>query len=795
MECVSGNTLDRLIPRHGMRLNEALKYAVQIVDALARAHSVGIVHRDLKPGNIMVNEHGLVKILDFGLAKLTESTPFSENESTLTMRPSTEDGKIVGTVAYMSPEQAEGRNVDSRSDIFSFGALLYEMVTGRKAFQRDSRLSTLTAILREEPQPAGQVVEALPPELERIIARCLRKDRDRRFQTMPDLKVVLEELKEDSHWTTLSTRPAPKHRATSALRWGIAAIALCIAGVVAFVFRTEVAVPRVVHTIQITNDKIPKHNFVTDGDRIYVGETRSGHSVISQVSTVGGETEQIPTPFPNVQIFDIAPNHSDLLVGSFANDTETELTVWLLPLPFGAPRRLADVVAHDARWSRDGRQIIYANGSSLYLINSDGSDDHKLITVNGVPFGPVFSPTNERLRFYIAEARSASLSSLWEVSVDGTGLRPLFDNRNRPLQECCGEWMFGGRYFVFQSTEYNLSSIWIQAERGGAFHKRSSEPVQVTNGPLSFFYPIPALDGGKLLVLGRQNRGELVHYDDRSRQFVPYLDGISATQVDTSRDGQWVAYVTFPENVLWRSKAGGTERLQLSYSPMAVSLPHWSPDGKQIAFMGSKHGGPWKMFLVSAGGGNPKELIGEERNEADPTWSPDGNTLAFGRLPFFEYGSSGGVTIQVLDLRTGQVTTFPGSDGLYSPRWSPDGRYLVAMPVDSSKLMLFDFKTKKWSELAKGSFTFPNWSHDGKYLYVEDLSQGDEMRRVNIASRRIENIANLKQLRRPSGFIGDWSAPDYDGSPTVIRDAGIEEIYALERGCKSNCVNDHRRGE
>jgi eukaryotic-like serine/threonine-protein kinase len=138
------------------------------------------------------------------------------------------------------------------------------------------------------------------------------------------------------------------------------------------------------------------------------------------------------------------------------------------------------------------------------------------------------------------------------------------------------------------------------------------------------------------------------------------------------------------------------------------------------------------------------------------------------------------VTIELLDLRTGQVTTFPGSDGLYSPRWSPDGRYLVAMPVDSSKLMLFDFKTKKWSELAKGSFTFPNWSHDGKYLYVEDLSQGDEMRRVNIASRRIENIANLKQLRRPSGFIGDWSAPDYDGSPTVIRDAGIEEIYALE---------------
>lgn len=175
MECVNGKTLDQLIPRRGMRLNEALKCAVQIADALARAHSAGIVHRDLKPGNIMVNEHGLVKVLDFGLAKLTEATPTSEDDATRTMRPTTEEGKIVGTVAYMSPEQAEGRKVDARSDIFSFGSVLYEMVTGGQAFHGDTKASTLAAILKDNPRPASQLVDGLPREVERLISRCLQK--------------------------------------------------------------------------------------------------------------------------------------------------------------------------------------------------------------------------------------------------------------------------------------------------------------------------------------------------------------------------------------------------------------------------------------------------------------------------------------------------------------------------------------------------------------------------------------------------------------------------------------------
>src|SRR5215467_7970756 len=242
MELVSGKTLDRLIPRHGFRLNEALNYSVQIAAALASAHKAGIVHRDLKPGNVMVNEQGLAKVLDFGLAKLTEPTATGGDEKTRSLKPTTEEGTIVGTVSYMSPEQAEGKKVDARSDIFSFGALLYEMVTGRKAFQGDSKVATLSAILREDPKPAGQVVEGVPHELERIIARCLRKQPERRFQAMPDLKVALEEIKEESDSGTLRTVTVRAQKPRR-LAWAIALLAAVGIAVAVWFLRPRVNGP------------------------------------------------------------------------------------------------------------------------------------------------------------------------------------------------------------------------------------------------------------------------------------------------------------------------------------------------------------------------------------------------------------------------------------------------------------------------------------------------------------------------------------------------------------------------
>lgn len=205
MEFVAGKTLDHLIGKTGLMLKDTLKYSIQVTDALARAHAAGIVHRDLKPSNIIVSEDGRVKLLDFGLAKLTDTTAvtYIDSETDTATMPSgkdiqTEEGTIVGTVAYMSPEQAEGKNVDPRSDIFSFGSVLYEMVTGRRPFECSDKISTLSAILHKEPMPLAEVAPDVPTELDKIIFRCLRKDPNRRAQHAGDIKLALEELEEDS---------------------------------------------------------------------------------------------------------------------------------------------------------------------------------------------------------------------------------------------------------------------------------------------------------------------------------------------------------------------------------------------------------------------------------------------------------------------------------------------------------------------------------------------------------------------------------------------------------------------
>src|SRR5437867_4444288 len=242
MEFVPGKTLDQFIGKNGLSLRDTLKYGIQIADALARAHAAGIVHRDLKPANVIVADDGRVKLLDFGLAKLTEKTDDDPESATATMAaqesPQTEKGTIVGTVAYMSPEQAEGRKVDGRSDIFSFGSVLYEMVTGRRAFEGANKISTLSAILHKEPQAASEISPAVPMELEKIIARCLRKDAERRAQGIADIQLALEELEEESEGGRLAeqvaaaaaVRPPARPRRRVAMAAGVVALAVAVVG-------------------------------------------------------------------------------------------------------------------------------------------------------------------------------------------------------------------------------------------------------------------------------------------------------------------------------------------------------------------------------------------------------------------------------------------------------------------------------------------------------------------------------------------------------------------------------------
>jgi Tol biopolymer transport system component len=295
---------------------------------------------------------------------------------------------------------------------------------------------------------------------------------------------------------------------------------------------------------------------------------------------------------------------------------------------------------------------------------------------------------------------------------------------------------------------------------------------------MSFGLPVPSPDGKKLFVDGNLPRGELVAYDNKSHQFLPFLSGISVDGVDFSQDGKWVTYVAYPDGTLWRSRIDGSERLQLTFRPVFAFLPHWSPDGTEIAYMNTQWGQPWQILLISAQGGTPEQMLSENEYQADAHWFPDGKRMIFGRTPFIP-GSSEKVALQVFDLGSKQISTFPGSENLYSPRVSPDGKHLAALSFDNKKLVLFDFQTQKWTDWVSepGAISWPTWSRDGQYIYYSSFSKSPGYRRVKVGQTRSELFVDLKDLHQTS--FG-WSGLTPNGAPLFVRDVSADEIYSLE---------------
>ncbi len=518
-------------------------------------------------------------------------------------------------------------------------------------------------------------------------------------------------------------------------------------------------------------------SLLTDGSRLYFSQIENGKIALAYSAIAGGDAHPLITP-PEIgapRLADISPDGSRLLVFGEVF-SELERTMWIVPSAGGAARKVASGLGHDGTWLPDGNSIVYASGGNILLTRTDGQESKVLTAVPGRAFWLRCAPDGSRLRFTVIDAATRA-TSLWEYSFADNRLRPLLPEWTNPSAQCCGNWTPDGKAFVFQSNRVEGSNIWILPER--AWLGPAPAPVQLTAGPLNFIGPVTARHGNQIFFTGAHRRSQLRKYDAASRQFLPYLREISmAGRTEFSRDGTRVAWINTGDGSLWQSRLDGSQRLQLTSPPMRVFMMRWSPDARSIAFMGKELGKTWKIYSISTDGGKPQMVADEARSQADPDWSPDGKTIVFGRSSEYMAEDSTPKSIQMVDLEAGKVSVVPGSEGLFSPRWSPDGRYVVAMPLDQRKLKLYEVATRKWTEVASGSFNNPVWSKDGKFIYFQSYDEGNPICRLQVAGSRIEKIADFRDLP-PGATVGYWGIAGED-APIVSFHFLTADIYSVD---------------
>ena len=690
MELVSGKPLSQLIPRRGLAVHEILRYGERVADALAKAHAAGIVHRDLKPANVMVTPEGQVKVLDFGLAKVNEPAATGETTVTQTAGLRTEEGTVLGTAAYMSPEQAEGKAVDGRSDVFSFGAMLYEMATGQRAFRGDSSISVLASVLREDPQPPGETRHDLPSELGRIILRCMRKDPERRAQSMADLRVALAELREESDSGKLAAPPPARPAPSRAKVWlAVAATAaVLVAGFLGWrAVRGRSSGEQPLVAIPLTsypgNESQP--SFSPDGNQVvFVWDGEQGGSSSIYVKLIGSGA---PLRLTNDPHTDYGPQWSpDGRNIAFLRRTDTDtVAVMLVPPLGGAERKVGQFYTQlifsnpiaALCWTPDSRYLLVTGSETrnqsnrMLRLSLETGEVKTLATADGVSAGyssPTLSPDGGSLAMLqFHGSGSIELLSL-SKSFEAAGLRKLVltgaDAR-------VAAWAEDGRdLIVSQGAALPLPLYRVSVAGGGI------QPLLWT-GPGSIF-PAVAPRGHRLAFVRSFRDTNIWEVSlEQVGHGQPAMRRLAASSFREvaprySPDGKRLAFHSNRGGSIqiWTSNADGTQAAQLtSMDPVATTgTPRWSPDGQWIAF-DSNAGGNTHLYVIRADGGQPRALTSGSSSNFVASWSQDGRWIYFtsnrsGQVQIWRIPSAGGAPEQ--------VTRNGGESG----DTSPDGKWL-----------------------------------------------------------------------------------------------------------------------
>lgn len=512
----------------------------------------------------------------------------------------------------------------------------------------------------------------------------------------------------------------------------------------------------------------------SDGVHLFAPVIENGHSALVSISLSGGAEAllSIPPEISSPALADISPDGSRLLLREHLSP-ESEQPLWVVPTIGGSARRVGSVLAHDATWMPGGEGILYANGNDLMLTQLTGNSPEVYAPLPGRAFWLRWEPNGKLLRFTIIDPIAHTLS-LWQLRPGDRQPVRVLPGFTEPATECCGTWTADGGSYIFQSTHDGNSDLWKLAGES------TTRPVRLTDGPLQFQSPVAARTGNRVYFLGIDDRSELdrVTPNGELRPERGFLN--SAVRVDYAPDGQWVAW-TNHAGELWRAKVDGSDLLQLTPERLDVFLAHWSPDGTTLALMAREPGKAWRLYLVGANGNNLRPLLTETRNAADPSWSHDGQSLVFGRVNDVMGKETGPRILSLLNLRTNQVTPIAGSENLFSPRWSPDGRYIAALTLDQRNVRLLEVATGTWTTLPVRSGADPVWSSDSRSLYVHaSLDPGQPIDRVSLPGGQVQEIVRLADSPATNAVDYVFVGLSQDNSPLVRTRVFTGNLYSLD---------------